>query len=43
MSWKYLPGSQITIQMNEAFPKRLGGIDQTARDPEQKLIRPENA
>ena len=28
--------------MNEAFPKRLGGIDQTAQDKEQKLIRPEN-
>ena len=41
--WKYVPGSQITIQMNEAFPKRLGGIDQTALDKEQKLIRPENS
>ena len=29
--------------MNEAFPKRLGGIDQTAREQRQKLIRFENA
>ena len=28
--------------MNEAFPKRLGGIDQTTREQEQKLSRPEN-
>ena len=41
MLWKHVPGSQITIQMNEAFPKRLGEIDQTAAYQEQKLIRPE--
>ena len=34
--------SQITIQMNEAFPKHLGEMDQTALDQKQKLTKPEN-
>ena len=40
--WKYVPDSQITIQMNEAFPKRPVHLRTGTRDQEQKLIRPEN-
>ena len=40
--WKYVPGSQITIQINEAFPKGPGGIDQTAAEKKLKPIRPDN-
>ena len=40
--WKYVPGSQSTIQMNEAFPRRPVHLRTGTRDKEQKFIGPEN-